>query len=134
MPEWLVNHLEKGLYVKAEGNPHIGEMGETNRSALLTDSQGIIPVLAQLFEQCSSTKQAYLCHPSTNHVSKLKKEGQYSPLIRKSGVMATNGHNMKAVSAAIATYKCCRRILLAPSTQATTIFAAGSPRSLISKK
>lgn len=56
MPEWLVQHLEKGLYVKAEG---------------------IIPVLAQLFEQSSSTRQAFLCHPSTNHVSKLKKEGGF---------------------------------------------------------
>ncbi|KAJ4418375.1 hypothetical protein N0V85_001460 [Neurospora sp. IMI 360204] len=56
MPDWLVKHLEKGLYVKAEG---------------------IIPVLAQLFEQCSSTRHALLCHPSTNHVSKLKREGGF---------------------------------------------------------
>ncbi|KAK3399011.1 DUF1671-domain-containing protein [Sordaria brevicollis] len=56
MPEWLVQHLEKGLYIRAEG---------------------IIPVLAQLFEQCSSTRKAFLCHPSTNHVSKLKKEGGF---------------------------------------------------------
>ncbi|KAK1780363.1 peptidase family C78-domain-containing protein [Copromyces sp. CBS 386.78] len=56
MPDWLVKHLEKGLYVKGEG---------------------IIPVLAQLFEQCSSTRHAFLCHPSTNHVSKLKREGGF---------------------------------------------------------
>ncbi|KAL0467363.1 peptidase family C78 domain-containing protein [Neurospora intermedia] len=56
MPDWLVKHMEKGLYVKAEG---------------------IIPVLAQLFEQCSSTRLAFLCHPSTNHVSKLKREGGF---------------------------------------------------------
>ncbi|KAA8634577.1 hypothetical protein SMACR_04511 [Sordaria macrospora] len=56
MPDWLVKHLEKGLYVKSEG---------------------VIPVLAQLFERCFSTRRAFLCHPSTNHVSKLRKEGGF---------------------------------------------------------
>ncbi|KAK5663075.1 hypothetical protein OQA88_6491 [Cercophora sp. LCS_1] len=56
MPEWLVSHLQKGGQVKAEG---------------------VILVIAQLLEQCSSTKYAYLCHPCVHHISKLKKEGGF---------------------------------------------------------
>ncbi|KAK0635188.1 peptidase family C78-domain-containing protein [Bombardia bombarda] len=56
MPEWLVAHLKKG--------------GQKQ-------SEGVIPVLALLLDQCSSTKYAYLCHPSVIHVSKLKREGGF---------------------------------------------------------
>jgi hypothetical protein len=34
-------------------------------------------VLAQLLEQSTSTKYAYLCHPCVQHVSKLKREGVF---------------------------------------------------------
>lgn len=54
MPDSLVSLLQKGGYVKSEG---------------------VIGVLAQLLEQCSTTKYAYLCHPCVQHISKLKKEG-----------------------------------------------------------
>ncbi|SPQ21693.1 fa9a5c6c-dce3-4cae-b8b9-54acbdfda4b4 [Thermothielavioides terrestris] len=37
----------------------------------------VIPVLAQLLEQSSSTKYAYLCHPCVQHVSKIKREGGF---------------------------------------------------------
>ncbi|KAM7195993.1 zinc finger with UFM1-specific peptidase domain protein [Rhypophila sp. PSN 637] len=56
MPDWLVAHLQKGGQVSSEG---------------------VIPVLAQLLEHCPTTKYAYLCHPSVQHVSKLKKEGGF---------------------------------------------------------
>ncbi len=36
---------------------------------------GVVSVLAQLLEQSSSTKYAYLCHPRVQHISKLKREG-----------------------------------------------------------
>ncbi|KAK3373980.1 peptidase family C78-domain-containing protein [Lasiosphaeria ovina] len=53
MPRWLTSHIEKGVFVKAEG---------------------VIPVLSQMLEQCPATKNAYLCHPSVQHFSKLPKE------------------------------------------------------------
>ncbi|KAK4241239.1 peptidase family C78-domain-containing protein [Achaetomium macrosporum] len=56
MPDWLVTLLRKKGQVTA---------------------QGVIPVLAQLLEQSSSTKYAYLCHPCVQHVSKLKREGGF---------------------------------------------------------
>ncbi|KAL2128378.1 hypothetical protein VTI74DRAFT_9271 [Chaetomium olivicolor] len=56
MPDWLVTLLRK------EGQ---------------VTSQGVIPVLAQLLEQSTSTKYAYLCHPCVKHVSKLKREGGF---------------------------------------------------------
>ena len=57
MPEWLVSLLQKGRQIEKEG---------------------VIPVIAQLLEQNSSTKYAYLCHPCVVHISKLKKEGKLS--------------------------------------------------------
>ncbi|KAK1760730.1 peptidase family C78-domain-containing protein [Echria macrotheca] len=56
MPDWLVSLLRKGGQV---------------------ESEGVVGVIAQLLEQCSSTKYAYLCHPCVRHVSKLKKEGGF---------------------------------------------------------
>ncbi|KAK3945088.1 DUF1671-domain-containing protein [Diplogelasinospora grovesii] len=40
-------------------------------------SEGVIPVLAQLLEQSSSTRYAYLCNPCVQHVSKIKGEGGF---------------------------------------------------------
>ncbi|KAK3297549.1 peptidase family C78-domain-containing protein [Chaetomium fimeti] len=56
MPDWLVVLLKKNGQVT---------------------SQGVISVLALLLEQSPSTKYAYLCHPSVQHVSKLKREGGF---------------------------------------------------------
>ncbi|KAK2602637.1 hypothetical protein N8I77_009152 [Diaporthe amygdali] len=56
MPDWLVSHLRK--YGQAVG-------------------RDIIPVIAQLLEQSSLTEYAYLCHPCTWHVSKLRREGGF---------------------------------------------------------
>ncbi|KAK4156502.1 peptidase family C78-domain-containing protein [Chaetomidium leptoderma] len=56
MPDWLVVLLKKSGQVT---------------------SQGVVSVLAQLLEQSSSTKYAYLCHPCVQHVSKLKREGGF---------------------------------------------------------
>ncbi|KAH6640889.1 peptidase family C78-domain-containing protein [Chaetomium tenue] len=56
MPDWLVAMLKKNGQVT---------------------SQGVISVLALLLGQSPSTKYAYLCHPSVQHVSKLKREGAF---------------------------------------------------------
>ncbi|KAI3400184.1 hypothetical protein diail_4069 [Diaporthe ilicicola] len=56
MPDWLVSHLRK--YGQAVG-------------------KDVIPVIAQLLEQSSTTEYAYLCHPCTWHVSKLRREGGF---------------------------------------------------------
>ncbi|KAK3359268.1 peptidase family C78-domain-containing protein [Lasiosphaeria hispida] len=56
MPDWLVSLLQKGGQVKSEG---------------------VVSVIAQLLEQCSSTKYAYLCHPQVQHISKLRREGGF---------------------------------------------------------
>ncbi|CAJ2507471.1 Uu.00g086570.m01.CDS01 [Anthostomella pinea] len=56
MPDWLVSMLRKGRYVSAEG---------------------VISVLEQLLEQNSTTQYAYLCHPTVQHISKLRREGGF---------------------------------------------------------
>ncbi|KAK4127700.1 DUF1671-domain-containing protein [Parathielavia appendiculata] len=56
MPDWLVVLLKKG--------------GQNT-------SQGVVSVIAQLLEQSTSTKYAYLCHPCIQHVSKLRREGGF---------------------------------------------------------
>ncbi|KAI8633122.1 DUF1671-domain-containing protein [Xylariaceae sp. FL1651] len=56
MPDWLVSLLKKGKYISTEG---------------------IVPVLAGLLEQSSSTEYAYLCHPAVQHISKLRREGGF---------------------------------------------------------
>lgn len=38
---------------------------------------GVLPVLETLVEQDSDTEYAYTCHPSVEHVSKLKNEGGF---------------------------------------------------------
>ncbi|KAF4964114.1 hypothetical protein FSARC_7944 [Fusarium sarcochroum] len=38
---------------------------------------GVLGVLGQLLEQSSSTQCAYLCHPTVQHVSKLRREGGF---------------------------------------------------------
>ncbi|KAI0810736.1 peptidase family C78-domain-containing protein [Xylaria sp. FL0064] len=47
------------------------------RKRKYTSCEGIIPVLAKLLEQNSSTRYAYLCHPAVQHISKLRGEGGF---------------------------------------------------------
>ena len=72
MPDWLVVLLKK--------NGQVSSQGETNAlfAAMLgikLTATGVVSVLAMLLEQSPSTKYAYLCHPSVQHVSKLRREG-----------------------------------------------------------
>lgn len=55
MPEWLVTLLKRGQIV----------------------GRDIIPVLAQMLEQCPATEYAYLCSPAVQHISKLRLEGGF---------------------------------------------------------
>ncbi|KAI8965651.1 DUF1671-domain-containing protein [Daldinia sp. FL1419] len=56
MPRWLEDMLKKRGFKSA---------------------QGVIPVLAQLFQQNKYTQYVYLCHPQTQHISKLRHEGSF---------------------------------------------------------
>ncbi|KAH9909816.1 peptidase family C78-domain-containing protein [Xylariomycetidae sp. FL2044] len=56
MPNWLVSLLKKGVY---------------------ESTAGVIPVLEQLLQQNPTTQHAYLCHPATQHISKLRREGGF---------------------------------------------------------
>ncbi|KAK4164867.1 zinc finger with UFM1-specific peptidase domain protein [Cladorrhinum sp. PSN259] len=56
MPDWLASMLRKEGQVR---------------------SKGVVPVLAWLLEQSPTTKYSYLCHPSVQHISKLKREGGF---------------------------------------------------------
>lgn len=55
MPGWLATLLEK-------------EKGVCN--------EGIVPVLEQLLEKCPETREAWLCSPCVEHISKLSREGE----------------------------------------------------------
>ncbi|OTB05787.1 hypothetical protein M426DRAFT_319470 [Hypoxylon sp. CI-4A] len=41
------------------------------------NSRGVIPVIAQLLEKSTVSDYSYLCHPETQHISKLKGEGSF---------------------------------------------------------
>jgi hypothetical protein len=87
MPDWLVSHLQKGGQIRAEG---------------------VIPVVAQLLEQSTTTKYAYLCHPCVQHVSKLKREGLCSLRCSRHFLVSEVSKadvDKQAVSVAIAIYK-----------------------------
>lgn len=56
MPDWLVSLLKRGGQVVGKD---------------------VIPVLAQLLEQCPTTEYAYLCSPAVQHISKLRLEGGF---------------------------------------------------------
>ena len=76
MPDWLVGLLKKNGQVTSQGKLHPDSLV----MAPQLTTTGVIPVLALLLEQSPSTKYAYLCHPSVQHVSKLKPEGEsWSP-------------------------------------------------------
>lgn len=55
MPDWLVTLLKRGQVV----------------------GKDIIPVLAQMLEQCPTTEYTYLCSPAVQHISKLRLEGGF---------------------------------------------------------
>ncbi|KAI1331923.1 peptidase family C78-domain-containing protein [Xylariaceae sp. FL0255] len=56
MPDWLVKLLREQKFVS---------------------NKGTIPVLKELLEQNEATEWAYVCHPATEHISKLRNEGGF---------------------------------------------------------
>jgi hypothetical protein len=69
--------------------------------------EDILPVIGQLLQQSPTTSYAYLCHPAVDHISKLKREGQFCQapfkleLCGSLTVMVS-----KAVSAVTETFRC----------------------------
>lgn len=76
MPSWLVTLLkeEDGAIKTGSRLDKNGKMMKVQFSP--NQTAGVVPVLAQLLEQDSSTSYAYMCDPAVKHVSKLKKEGK----------------------------------------------------------
>lgn len=80
MPEWLVKLLESDGERKLMNRVTSG--GKlTKVTASANWASGILAVVAQLLEQDPKTEYAYLCQPDVLHISKLKREGNFtSPL------------------------------------------------------
>lgn len=55
--------------------------------SLHLDHPGVIEVLGQLLDENPTTSWAYLCHPSIQHISKLKREGKAPPRRRSPAVL-----------------------------------------------
>ncbi|KAI1805530.1 peptidase family C78-domain-containing protein [Daldinia bambusicola] len=66
---------ELGAYYNEERMPRWLE--DLLKKRGFKSSQGVIPVLAQLLQQNKYTQYAYLCHPETQHISKLRNEGSF---------------------------------------------------------
>ena len=76
MPAWLEKKLLEGAKVHA--STQIGPDGRLIQvQTVANETQGLLPVIAQLCDQDSKVYKAYLCHPSVQHVSKLEKEGGF---------------------------------------------------------
>lgn len=76
MPEWLHKLLLTDGVSKTTTTLN-SNAGISTSKNIENYASGIVPVLEQLLEQDSSTAYAYTCHPSVEHVSKLKKEGGF---------------------------------------------------------
>ncbi|KFY26327.1 hypothetical protein V493_04163 [Pseudogymnoascus sp. VKM F-4281 (FW-2241)] len=76
MPAWLHNLL------LSDGMPRTttklnSSGGITTVKKIGNHVSGVMPVLEKLIEQDPDTEYAYTCHPSVEHVSKLKNEGAF---------------------------------------------------------
>lgn len=76
MPAWLHNLL------LSDGMPRTttklnGSGGIKTVKKIGNYVSGVMPVLEKLIEQDPDTAYAYTCHPSVEHVSKLKNEGGF---------------------------------------------------------
>ncbi|KAL9102938.1 MAG: hypothetical protein Q9163_001964 [Psora crenata] len=76
MPDWLRDMLEKGGKVTVTNR--ISRDGRLSRIvSVANETQGIVPVLAQLCTQDNRISRAYLCHPDVTNVVKMPKEGGF---------------------------------------------------------
>lgn len=74
MPVWLQKLLESDG--KRKTINQLNGSGGTKKSQIIENYvPDILPVVAQLLEQDQLTEYAYTCHPSVQHISKLKNEG-----------------------------------------------------------
>lgn len=76
MPAWLYKQLERGAKVSVVNQ--IGHGGRLVRlEVAANEATGILPVIAQLCEQDHTLSKVYLCHPGTQHIYKMAKEGGF---------------------------------------------------------
>lgn len=76
MPNWLYKQLDKGPNVTTVNR--LGRDGRLQRHEVVENqTPGIVPVLAQLCAADRSVEEAYLCHPSVQHVGKMAREGSF---------------------------------------------------------
>jgi hypothetical protein len=76
MPSWLVTLLKEEDGAMKTGNRLDGNGKMVKVQFSPNRTAGVVPVLAQLLEQDTSTAYAYMCDPAVKHVSKLKREGK----------------------------------------------------------
>lgn len=75
MPSWLVKLLESDGELKTVNR--LDSHGKIKKVQVPANyTSGLIPVIAQLLEQDGTTQYAYLCHPTVQHISKLRREGK----------------------------------------------------------
>jgi hypothetical protein len=70
MPPWLISLLQEERETR-----NGGQFKYVSAEEAYSHDTGIIPVLEQLLRLNEATQCAYLCDPSVQHISKLKKEG-----------------------------------------------------------
>lgn len=73
MPPWLISLLQEERETR-----NSGQFKCASAEAVYSHDTGIISVLEQLLRLNEATQCAYLCNPSVQHISKLKKEGMLS--------------------------------------------------------
>lgn len=76
MPTWLHRLLLTDGKPKTF-NKLVSGGGMKTMQIIENYASGIVPVIDQLLEQDPSTAYAYTCHPSIEHISKLKNEGGF---------------------------------------------------------
>ncbi|KAH8598036.1 peptidase family C78-domain-containing protein [Bisporella sp. PMI_857] len=76
MPSWLVKLLERDGTIETDyRKDRYGKIRLVQKCE--NRAEGILPVIRQLLDRDPSTEYAYLCHPSVQHIFKLKKEGGF---------------------------------------------------------
>ena len=76
MPKSLRKLLEEGPKT-AVFNKIMPNGGLTRITHVENETKNLLPVLAQLCELDSSVEEAWLCHPLTDHIVKMPKEGSF---------------------------------------------------------
>lgn len=76
MPDRLRKQLESGGNADERQHAHSDD-GSNQIRSIGNQTIGLIRVLANLSELDDSVEMAYLCHPSVQHISKTRREGNF---------------------------------------------------------